>query len=272
MNEGNVIEPLDGKEDSGKDNSDCVSKELDYGSEDLTNFGKKKGLPCVPIKRMTHGVKGIVECLDFEEHGNNLQVVEVKRPRPRGHTCKNLRRAPKSKRKIVVESLETDTSNTLPCASKGLESTSQTYKKEPYYNVDASPLGNEGDQGDEHIECSIDIIVIDSHEPIVVGGLGTQLEDDIDALTQVQPHPHIKGKANSRHGENKKANAIALVAQLVQMNTTWVRTFKLEFKPKYSMHATPCKVEGGGKKRKNETLMLEFGKQLLAKKMSTRPN
>jgi hypothetical protein len=44
------------------------------------------------------------------------------------------------------------------------------------------------------------------------------------------------------------------------MNTSWVRTFKLEFKPKYSVHATLCRVEGGGNKGENETLMLEFGK------------
>jgi hypothetical protein len=55
----------------------------------------------------------------------------------------------------------------------------------PYSNVDASPLGSEGDQGDEQIKHSTNIIVLDSQEPIVDGGLGTQLEDDIDALTQV---------------------------------------------------------------------------------------
>jgi hypothetical protein len=32
----------------------------------------------------------------------------------------------------------------------------------PYSNVDASPLGNEGDQVDEQIEHSIDIIVLDN--------------------------------------------------------------------------------------------------------------
>jgi hypothetical protein len=50
--------------------------------------------------------------------------------------------------------------------------------------VDASPLGSEGEV-DEQIEHSIDIIVLNSQEPIVDGGLGTQLEDGIDALTQM---------------------------------------------------------------------------------------
>ncbi len=54
----------------------------------------------------------------------------------------------------------------------------------PYSNVDASPLGSEGEV-DEQIEHSIDIIVLNSQEPIVDGGLGTQLEDGIDALTQM---------------------------------------------------------------------------------------
>ncbi len=117
--------------------------------------------------------------------------MEVKRLRTHGPTRKNLRRAPKSKRKIVVESSKTNTFDTLPCASKGLESPFQTYKKYPNFCADASPLGSEGDQGDELIKRSADIIVVDSQELIVVGGLGTQLEDDIDALTQVQPHPHI---------------------------------------------------------------------------------
>ncbi len=50
------------------------------------------------------------------------------------------------------------------------------------------------------------------------------------------------------------------------MNSTGAGTFKLEFKPKYSMHVTPRRAEGGGNKKKDETLMLEFGKQLLVKK------
>jgi hypothetical protein len=112
MNEGHVVEPLDGKEDSGKDNSDCASKELDYGSEDLPIFGKKRGFPSVPIKGMTHVVKGVVEYSNSKEGGNNLQVVEVKRLRTCGPTHKNLKRAPKSKKKIVVKSLETDTFDT----------------------------------------------------------------------------------------------------------------------------------------------------------------
>jgi hypothetical protein len=122
MNEGHVVEPSDGKEDSGKDNSDYASKEFDYGNEDSPIFGKKKGFPCVPIKGMTHVVKVIVEYSDFEEGGSDLQMVEVKRPRTRGPTCKNLKRAPKSKRKIVVKSLKTDTFDTLPYASRGLKS------------------------------------------------------------------------------------------------------------------------------------------------------
>jgi hypothetical protein len=50
------------------------------------------------------------------------------------------------------------------------------------------------------------------------------------------------------------------------MNTTQAGTFKLEFKPKYLVHVTPCRAEGDGKKMKDETLMLEFGKHLLTKK------
>jgi hypothetical protein len=49
----------------------------------------------------------------------------------------------------MVKSSKTKTFDTLPCASKGLESPSQTYKKESYSSVDASPLGSEGDKGDE---------------------------------------------------------------------------------------------------------------------------
>ncbi len=107
---------------------------------------------------------------------------------------------------------------------------------------------------------------MDNQEPIIAGGLGTQLEDDIDAMTHMQPHPHIKGKANSRHGENKEVNATTLVVQPIQMNTIWAGTFKFEFKPKYLVHVTPRKVEGNGKKGENETLMLESRKQLLANK------
>jgi hypothetical protein len=70
---------------------------LDYGSEDLPIFTKKKGLPCVPIKGMFHGVKEIMEFSYSEEGGNNLQLVEVKRPRICGRSHKNLRKAPKSK-------------------------------------------------------------------------------------------------------------------------------------------------------------------------------
>ncbi len=33
----------DGKEDNGKDTSDCSSKELDYGNKDLPLFRKKGG-------------------------------------------------------------------------------------------------------------------------------------------------------------------------------------------------------------------------------------
>jgi hypothetical protein len=39
MNTGHVVKPSDGKKDSGKDNSDCASKKLDYGCEDLLIFG-----------------------------------------------------------------------------------------------------------------------------------------------------------------------------------------------------------------------------------------
>jgi len=126
MNEGHVVEPSNGKEDSGKDNSACASKELDYGSEDLPIFGKKRSFPCVPVKGMIHVVKGVVEYLDSKKGGNDLQVVEVKRLKTCGLTCKNLTRDPKSKRKIVVKSLETDTFDTLPCALKGLEFPFQT--------------------------------------------------------------------------------------------------------------------------------------------------
>jgi len=95
MNESNVAEPSNGKEDSDKDNSECASKELDYGSEDLPIFTKKKGLPCVPIKGMFHGVKGVMEFSYSKEGGSNLQMVEIKRPRTCGPTHKNLRKKKK---------------------------------------------------------------------------------------------------------------------------------------------------------------------------------
>jgi hypothetical protein len=61
MNGGHAAKPLDGKENSDKNNSKCASKELDYGCEDLPIFGKKGGLPCVLVKGMAHVVKGIME-------------------------------------------------------------------------------------------------------------------------------------------------------------------------------------------------------------------
>ncbi len=74
----------------------------------------------------------IVEYSNSKEGGmNDVQVVEVKRLKTHGSTCQNFRRDPKSRRKIVIKSSKTDTSNTLPCASRGLESPSQPYGKDP---------------------------------------------------------------------------------------------------------------------------------------------
>jgi len=67
-NEGNVYE----------------NRDVNYESEDLPLFSKKKGLPCVQTKNIAHSFKqGVVEYSNSREEGgmSNLQVVEVKRPR-----------------------------------------------------------------------------------------------------------------------------------------------------------------------------------------------
>ncbi len=81
----------------GKENNGYANKDADDGSEDLSLFGKERALPCLQTNIIVHSFKqGILEYLDLrEEDGmNDIQIVEIKRPRCSAHalTHKNLKR------------------------------------------------------------------------------------------------------------------------------------------------------------------------------------
>ncbi len=84
------------------------------------------------------------------------------------------------KEKVVNWIIETNTSNIQPCASR--RSPTQATKKGNSSSVVDSPHISPIEQ----VGGLVDILVLDNHELIIVGGLGTQVEGYSDALTQMQ--------------------------------------------------------------------------------------